>query len=427
METEKVELTRRTTTWWNSPQVYAESTWYLAARSYWPDFVFYTTRDQKVVHWGLAVDELFVLEQHEFATVIRDFVSQRISMEVKTQLLQVVPLPDIHEQDGEDDIYIYIYILIDELPLQSEIPVMVSLWVQEADRSPELSAHRLPTRVETATLLEQYGLHEVCMHRLYSCTVSHFQAELPRMVAWKPFPGMKIDIRVRMLQDEESCEGVEQSNMTDFHENNPNGTAEEDFAFLLQIELPREPLQRCHVTSFAYLPPPGNPNPDEMETLWWSSDMNALDIWMLEDGKIYVLDVHDERVSLPLSKLLGGTRPVPTPCRAPSGSPHIPKTTHLPMPDFQPFWDSIFQNRVLPQVEWQSILGILPADVMSMKISRRLSWSGPQCWERSGYIQMAQTPKMKNSNQRGVLLPSHFWVKKLFCLELIMDWCTLSP
>ena len=121
-------------------------------------------------------------------------------------------------------IYIYIYILIDELPLQSEIPVMVSLWVQEADRSPELSAHRLPTRVETATLLEQYGLHEVCMHRLYSCTVSHFQAELPRMVAWKPFPGMKIDIRVRMLQDEESCEGgVEQSNMTDSHEHNPNG------------------------------------------------------------------------------------------------------------------------------------------------------------------------------------------------------------
>ena len=110
----KVELTRRTTTRWNFPQVYAEATWYLAARSYWPDFVFYTTRDQKVVHWGLAVDEFFVLEQ-QFSTVIRDFVSQRISMEIKTQLLQVVPLPDIHEQDGEDDIYIYIFSLMSYL------------------------------------------------------------------------------------------------------------------------------------------------------------------------------------------------------------------------------------------------------------------------------------------------------------------------
>lgn len=54
-------------------------------------------------------------------------------------------------------------------------------------------------------LLQTYGLEEVCSHHMYDCFITHYGQELPKLVSWRPFPGMKIDIRVDILGSE-SCE-----------------------------------------------------------------------------------------------------------------------------------------------------------------------------------------------------------------------------
>ena len=150
------------------------------------------------------------------------------------------------------------------------------------------------------------------------------------------------------------------------------------------------------------LRPPGNP------TFWGGRDMHEMDTYYRHRDWFMVVDAsacrqpwpktspeshgvcngnvisiadaipdlasHAERVSLPLFDLLGGRRPVPTPCRAPVNPPQLLKSMHLPMPDFQPFWDLIFQNRMLPQMDWQLLLDILPEKVHDQFKAVVLEW-----------------------------------------------------
>ena len=191
----KVDMTRRTTAFLHFDSFSTEAIAYWAALDRWPDFAIYSTKDSKIVHWGLAVDEFFVLEQFDFTTIVRDYVRSAIPFTVRAVILPVRPLPDVSEQRGEDDLFL----LIDEDPEEHSIPVMISLWIRESDRMSELYAQRLPRTVMSASLLQSYGLEEVCEHWHYDCTVSYFGQELPRLVSWRPFPGMKIDIRVDIL------------------------------------------------------------------------------------------------------------------------------------------------------------------------------------------------------------------------------------
>ena len=191
----KVDQTRRTTLFHQYETFSMETIAFWGAMGRWPDFVLYTTKDDRVSHWGLAVDEFFVLERFDFATVIRDYLRGTIPFSTKVMLVPVKPLPDVFEQNGEDDLFL----LVDEEPEEDAIPVFVSLWIREGDRPPELYAQRLPRSVRSSVLLQSYGLEEVCAHQLYVCLVSHFGQELPRLVSWNPFHGMKIDIRVEVL------------------------------------------------------------------------------------------------------------------------------------------------------------------------------------------------------------------------------------
>lgn len=195
----KVDITRRTTRFYSFDYFAHEATAFLAAREQWPDFVIYSTKDEQITHWGLAVDQYFVLERFDFATVVRDYLRSVIPFHTKVALIPVKPWPGLHEQQGEDDLFL----LVDEDPVCDAIPVMVSLWVREGDRAPELSARRLPLRTTTLALLQMYGVEEVCSHQMYHCVVRHFSHELPRWMHWKPFPGMKIDITIDFLQTQQ--------------------------------------------------------------------------------------------------------------------------------------------------------------------------------------------------------------------------------
>lgn len=188
----KVDHTRTTTSFLYFESFQREALAFLAARDQWPDFVLYSTMDDRVVHWELAVDEFFVMEKLDFTTVLRDFVRSTLPFDAQAAVIPVRPLPEVFEQQGADDLFL----LIDQDPLVGEIPVFVSRWVQEGDRQPELFAHRLPKRIATDVLLQLYELEEVCMHEMYICRVSHYAQELPVLIAWQPYPGMKIDIRV---------------------------------------------------------------------------------------------------------------------------------------------------------------------------------------------------------------------------------------
>ena len=197
----KVDQTRLTTFFHQYESFSSETIAFWAAKGRWPDFVLYSTRNDKVSHWGLAVDEFFVLERYDFAAIVRDYLRSAIPFTVKAILMPVKPLPDVSEQQGEDDLFL----LIDEEPEEGAVPVFVSLWIREADRPPELYAQRLPQLVHSSTLLQSYGLEEVCSHHMYNCFVSHFGQELPTLVPWRPFRGMKIDVRVDVL-GYEHCE-----------------------------------------------------------------------------------------------------------------------------------------------------------------------------------------------------------------------------
>ena len=69
------------------------------------------------------------------------------------------------------------------------------------------------------------------------------------------------------------------------------------------------------------------------------------------------------------------------------------------MPDFQPFWDSIFQNRVLPQIEWNSIMEILPSS--SWKVQSSVYGVAFSAGRRLDLYGWFQHQRWKSYNQRG--------------------------
>ncbi|CAK9103862.1 unnamed protein product [Durusdinium trenchii] len=158
----KVDITRRTTRFYSFDYFAHEATAFLAAREQWPDFVIYSTKDEQITHWGLAVDQYFVLERFDFATVVRDYLRSVIPFHTKVALIPVKPWPGLHEQQGEDDLFL----LVDEDPVCDAIPVMVSLWVREGDRAPELSARGPSTYTSGESITMPTGTY--CRFEFYA-------------------------------------------------------------------------------------------------------------------------------------------------------------------------------------------------------------------------------------------------------------------
>ena len=341
-----MDQTKRTTTFLYFDYLYGEAIAFLAAKDRWPDFVLYSTYDDQVVHWGLAVDEFFVLEIFDFTTVLRDFLKSVILFTTRANIIPVQPWPEIFEQQGEDDLYL----LVDEFPDDTEIPVLVSLWVQEAERAPELSARRLPQKITTELLLQLYWLEEVCYHERYDCQVSHYSQELPRIVSWRTFPGMKIDIRVMILR-ESTCE-----DMAD----------DSDLVHLLQLQRPVcHPASTGEVALSVYpkwimpttgLKPPGNTRPP---ILWQNADMNKMDDLLCVAGEEVVIDF--PRIAFPLSAAL-------LPCE---GSPvrHVEPSWagfDLEVPDFSSWFQAVMIKRNCPKIPWGEVSKSFPQDLLGL-------------------------------------------------------------
>ena len=339
----KVEQTRRTTAFVLFDSFYGEAVAFLAAQDRWPDFVLYSTYDDRVVHWGLAVDEYFVLERYDFATVLRDFLRTAIPFHVPAVVIPVRPLPEIFEQQGEDDLYL----LIDEYPDDTEVPVFVSLWVQEGDRPPEMSARRLPQRITTEILLQLYRLEEVCQHARYDCRVSHYTQELPRIVAWRPFPGMKIDIRVAILQDDSCSLPLEQEDGTSFLQFFP-AVANEDGWRLCENWETKRPTDG--------LRPPGNP---KILTVWQNEDLDKMDDLVTTEDCYVVIDY--PRQALPLDTIL----PIPE-----LPKQHTRRSVRwlgcdLNVPDFTSWFDAVMVKRTRPCISWKEVSKYFPSGMQA--------------------------------------------------------------
>ena len=91
-----------------------------------------------------------------------------------------------------------------------------------------------------------------------------------------------------------------------------------------------------HRTPVTGLPPPGNP------------DLNSLDEIVWIDDKQTVVDFPTRR-------------PLPTPCRAPPRLPLAEQGVYLP--DLRVLVDCLLAQCESPQIDWQSLLPILPADL----------------------------------------------------------------
>lgn len=111
-------------------------------------------------------------------------------------LAVVRPPPTVHEQGGSDGLYLLIG---EEMPTSSAL-AMVVIWDHIQGESIDMHPLELPQRMLTEMLLEDVGLARRCMLPFVECVVKHAEHQLPLLVSWRPFHGMKIVIVVRIKQ-----------------------------------------------------------------------------------------------------------------------------------------------------------------------------------------------------------------------------------
>ena len=102
------------------------------------------------------------------------------------------PFLTVVEQDGQDDIYI----LMGKNMHPAEVLAMVMIWDTRGEVSVERHPVEVPTTMMTFALLQMLGFERRCTLPFIECRVSYNDFELPRLVTWRPFQGMKIVVEI---------------------------------------------------------------------------------------------------------------------------------------------------------------------------------------------------------------------------------------
>ena len=187
----QVAQATRLTTFFNFEIFAAEAQAFYRSRGSWPCFVIYGVGIPDIQGWHLQLDRFTLFEYTEVLAVLRGYLTPAIPRQARAKLTAVRPFLTVHEQHGEDDLYLL-------AGFQSDFMSMVlvsAIWTDSEEQEVFQGFHMTRT-VLTDEFLQLTGLDAVCDDQRIKCHVSFAHQQLPLYVTWKTFDGMKIDVAI---------------------------------------------------------------------------------------------------------------------------------------------------------------------------------------------------------------------------------------
>ena len=155
---------------------------------------------------GQLVDSSFQFQgqnwnRQTFVAAVRLFMEHEIARQEFSAVAFVNEIPTPYEQRGAD--HIYIIVERSYAPLRIMICVVV---IFDMEDDPEIRTLSVPQYVWSKDLVRDLRMEGVCRDPRFDCLLRHGLLEMPTVVAWQPFQGMKLNLDIKMS----SCDRQEQ-------------------------------------------------------------------------------------------------------------------------------------------------------------------------------------------------------------------------
>lgn len=166
---------------------------YRRARRAWPGFALVLLPDT----WFTGLPQRSSAMDLEGTLVyVRDFLAEQLPDDLPVSrgihLIGVFPYLTPFEQGGDD----LLHLLVDPSPEVAGAPVLL---LEDHWSQPDFSywPMKLPESLWTTDLLRTLGRLEECQDDEILCTLIYDGFELPRLVTWRPWPGMKLSLQIQ--------------------------------------------------------------------------------------------------------------------------------------------------------------------------------------------------------------------------------------
>ncbi|CAK9021962.1 unnamed protein product [Durusdinium trenchii] len=129
-----------------------------------------------------------------FVATVRLFLETMIDRNEFSAIAFVQEIPTPYEQGGND----HIFVIVEKsyAPLRVMICVVITF---DLDDSPEIYALSVPQYVWSKDLVRDLQMEAVCRDPRFDCLLRHGLLEMPVVVAWQPYQGMKLNLDIKML------------------------------------------------------------------------------------------------------------------------------------------------------------------------------------------------------------------------------------
>ena len=123
---------------------------------------------------------------------LRLFLQDTYRWHEHVKLSAVSPVPTPYQQGGNDAICVVMELWTDDA---SRLGMVAAMGIC-TDIAPVLKGYRWPPRMSTQELYVRIGLADFCNSQQFRCHLSYDFVELPLLVPWRVFEGMRIDLQV---------------------------------------------------------------------------------------------------------------------------------------------------------------------------------------------------------------------------------------
>ena len=131
-----------------------------------------------------------------FVASVRLFLEPVIDRSEFSAIAFVQEIPTPYEQGGND--HIFIIAERSYAPLRVMICVVITF---DLDDGPEIHALSVPQSqyIWSKDLVRDLQMEGVCRDPRFECSLRHGLLEMPTIVAWQPYQGMKLNLDIKML------------------------------------------------------------------------------------------------------------------------------------------------------------------------------------------------------------------------------------
>lgn len=261
---EQMDRILRATELFNYDFLEAEALGFYRARGHWPLFRLFGA-GIRLRNNILALDARDQLSQDGFIIGLRLQIAETVAEEAVMKISVVRPIPTVFEQIGNDDVCL---VLTSRPQVDKVLVLVVGIGINQYV-SPHMAGFQIPKQLTTDQLLRISKLYDLCYSADLRCLVQYEGRELPRLVRWAAFEGMKINVEVVAR----TCTFDTLRRMRS------------QSVSLLQSQL--RLMRSWHASPTRGLPPPGNPVQD---VSWENIDLEKMDDLIWNDGKFIVTD-----------------------------------------------------------------------------------------------------------------------------------------